>query len=110
MHYSDFSMASKLLFIAACTLVFISSDSIAAQWGKSGSNKWLIPLFLLSPIGYLMFGILNKKYTLAQTSIAVNMGMLVGTLLVGFFIFKEPVSPKIFAAFFAAIIAILLAN
>lgn len=94
-----------------CTGIFIGSDALAAYWGKGGSIWLTMPLLiLLSPLGYILFGVLNQQNTLAQSSVYVNMGLLIGTVAIGVLAFHEPVTLRLFLALIFALAAIILSN
>ena len=91
-----------LLLVVATTLLFIISDSLAANWGKSNNLSSLFILFITGPIGYILFGVLNRDKSLAASSGAVNMGLLIGTILVSLFYFNESINlSQIIGLFFA---------
>lgn len=51
-------------------------------------------LFVVAPIGYIFFGLLNKDRTLATSSGIVNMGLLIGTVLLSLLYFDEALTYK----------------
>lgn len=84
----------QILFTLASTLIFIISDSLAAHWSKNQNTTALGLLFAVAPIGYIFFGLLNKDRSLATSSGIVNMGLLIGTALVGTYLFQESINVR----------------
>lgn len=81
-----------LLLIVCSTVLFIFSDSLAANWSKNNSFNSLLILFFCAPLGYVFFGLLNRDRTLATSSGIVNMGLLIGTVLVSLLYFNEAIN------------------
>lgn len=82
-------------FLIFCsTILFIVSDSLAADWSKNNHKISLLALFFIAPLGYIFFGLLNKDRTLATSSGIVNMGLLIGTVLVSALFFEESINFK----------------
>lgn len=100
MRYSYFAL---VLFT---TFLFILSDSLAANWGKNHSFTSLAFLFITAPIGYIFFGLINKQKTLAVSSGIVNVGLILGTILVSFSYFQESLSLKQIVGLTCAILAV----
>ena len=100
----------KWSLIIGSAALFILSDFFSANWGKTGSIKSLILMFLLAPFGYLLFGLLNKSTSLSISSGLVNMILLIGTILVGFFYFHDAVTTRQIIGLSFALIAIVLMN
>lgn len=68
---------------------FVTCDALSAHWGKNGSKASLIAFSLLSPVGYLLFGYLNRLQKLAVSGIVVNLAIAMGTVAVGLLLFHE---------------------
>ena len=89
--------------------LFIISDSLSAHWGKTGNIYSIIIMIFIAPLGYLFFGILNKKMSLAASSVLVNLMIIAGGVLVGIFYFKEILTLKqIIGLLFGAVAIVLL--
>ena len=84
----------SLVSVVGCAACFITCDTLAATWAKQGSNKALVALILLSPAGYLAFGYLNTKFQLALVAGWVNVLIAIGTILVGWLLFKDQLSMR----------------
>jgi multidrug transporter EmrE-like cation transporter len=84
-------MASILTvaLVMGCAVCFIVCDTMAAHWGKNGSNLALVAVIICSPAGYLLFGYLNKKFQLSVVAGWVNVSICIGTVLVGWLLFKD---------------------
>jgi len=100
-------MLRQWLLIIGSTAVFILCDSFAANWGKSNGKISLLLLFVLSPVGYILFGILNSTKSLSVSSGLVNMGLLVGTVLVGVFYFHDELTARQMAGLIFAVMAVI---
>ncbi len=99
---------SESILIIVSTLLFILSDSLSAQWGKMGGRYILFGIVIVAPLGYIFFGILNRHRSLASSSGIVNMGLLIGTVLMSYFFFKEPLNIRESIGILFAIVAIFL--
>lgn len=93
-------------FVIFSASLFIASDSFSAKWGKSGSLWALGLMFILAPMGYLMFGLLNRNTTLSVSSGLVNMMLLIGTVLIGIFVFKDELTTRQTAGLVLAFVAL----
>lgn len=98
----------KWLLIVGSALIFIASDSLSANWGKTGHRLSFILVLLLAPLGYLMFGLLNKKISLGASSGLVNIMMVLGGVLVGVLWFQEMLTLRQGIGVGLGIVAILL--
>jgi multidrug transporter EmrE-like cation transporter len=96
------------LLVLSSTAVFILCDALAANWGKNKSTASLILVVLVSPICYLLFGMLNEHKSLATSSAVINILALVGTILVGVIVFREGLLPRQMFGISFAFFAILL--
>ncbi len=65
---------------------------MAANWSKNSDRISLFVLIFIAPLGYFFFGLLNKDRTLATSSGIVNMGLLIGTVLVSMLYFGEEIT------------------
>ena len=94
--------------VVLCGGLFTLCDSLSANWGKTGNWKSLIVVCILSPITYLLFGLLNQKIQLGIAGSLVNLLIVIGTVLVGIFYFNEVLTFTQFLGLFLAAIAIVL--
>jgi multidrug transporter EmrE-like cation transporter len=94
-----------------CGGLFTICDSLSANWGKTGDWKSIILVFLISPITYLFFGLLNQKMDLGIAGALVNLIIVVGTVLVGVFYFQEVLTNiQLFGVFLACFAIVLLST
>lgn len=93
-----------LILISASA--FVLCDYLSANWGKNNSVVSLFIMFSIAPIAYVLFGILNRTKSLSVSSGLVNMLLLIGTILVGIFIFKDQLNIKQIIGLIFAITAI----
>jgi multidrug transporter EmrE-like cation transporter len=98
----------KWILIFACAAFFILSDSLSASWGKTGQANPLIVMTILAPIGYLLFGLINRNSTLAVSSGLVNVIIIIGTIMVSVFYFKDPVTGRQTIGLLFAFLAVAL--
>jgi drug/metabolite transporter (DMT)-like permease len=87
-------MDNVLLLTILAASAFVTCDALSAYWGKHGSTVSLIAFFLLSPIGYLLFGYLNRLQKLAVAGVVVNLVIAMGTVAVGLFLFREQLTRR----------------
>lgn len=87
-------MRNVLLLTVSAAAAFVTCDALSAQWGKRGSKVSLIAFSLLSPMGYLLFGYLNRFQKLAVAGIVVNLVIAVGTVAVGLLLFHEQLTRR----------------
>lgn len=102
-------MLSRTLLAALGTaLIFVFCDSMSAYWAKKGSVLALVVMAIFAPIGYVCFGLLSNHVTLSAASGLVNMFLLLGTVLVGVYVFNDTLSTRQYLGLGFAIVAILL--
>lgn len=94
------------LLILTSTLLFILCDTLAANWSKNNNNLSIVALAFLAPVGYIFFGLINKDRTLATSSGIVNMGLLIGTVLMSIFFFREGMTSSQMVGLIFAILAV----
>ena len=104
----NMSYFHKWLLILCCAAMFIVCDTLSANWGKTGNRLSLVIMFALSPVAYLLFGILNKEETLSISSGLVNIMIIIGAILIGIFFFKDIVNVRQGIGLLLAIIAVIL--
>lgn len=84
-------MIKNILFTILAVLVAVSANSISAVWAKQ-DNKfsiWLLVVILISPLVFITYGLVTTKIGLALASSIIDSLLIVGTILVGLFLFKE---------------------
>ena len=99
---------SKWILVIASSSLFIISDSLSAHWGKTGSVKSLLFLIPLAPLGYLLFGLLNRKMSLGASASLVNLMIVLGAVLIGKLYFHEMLTIPQYVGIIFAIMAIAL--
>ncbi len=88
--------------------IFILCDSLSANWGKK-SHLWSLAIVVvLSPIAYLLFGLLASRVNLAVAGSLVNLMIMVGAVLVGAFYFKEHITGVQWAGIILGAVAIVI--
>jgi len=98
----------EILLILSSTILFILSDSLAANWSKNNSLISLFILLAIAPVGYVFFGLLNRDRTLATSSGIVNVALLIGTILISIFYFHEGITIRQGIGFIFAMISMYL--
>jgi drug/metabolite transporter (DMT)-like permease len=87
-------MHKILLLTVLAAVAFVTCDALSAHWGKNGSRVSLISFSVLSPMGYLLFGYLNRFQKLAVAGIVVNLVIAMGTVAVGLLLFHEQLTRR----------------
>lgn len=96
--------------VLVCAGLFILCDGLSAHWGKTGSDRSLGYVMLLSPISYGAFAIINTRLNVAVTGALVNTIVVAGAVLVGAIVFKEEVSSLQYVGIGLALIAVTVLN
>lgn len=99
---------SQWIFVIGTATIFILCDAISAFWARTGNHMALAGICVLAPLGYYLFGILNKQISLSVSSGLVNVFLLTGAILFGVFIFHDHLTSKQIAGLFFATITIFL--
>lgn len=68
---------------------FIFCDLLSTSWAKAPNAPTLAVLIVLSPAAYLLFGLLASRVNLAVAGSLVNLMIMIGSVLVGLFYFKD---------------------
>jgi len=71
---------------------FMLCDSLITHWAKTSSLSSLATVIVLSPVAYLFFGFVTSRANLAVGGAMVNLMLVIGAVLVGFFYFKENIT------------------
>lgn len=100
----------KYFLILCSASAFIAADAFSANWGKTGHGLSLMLMLIAGCLGYLLFGLLNQKTSLAVSGGLVNVTLVVGSLAVSFFYFEEILSIRQLIGIFFACVAIALMN
>lgn len=87
---------------------FILCDSLSANWAKKTHLWSLAIVVVLSPVAYLLFGLLASRVNLAVAGSLVNLMIMIGAVLVGIFYFKEHVTSLQWAGIILGAVAVLL--
>jgi drug/metabolite transporter (DMT)-like permease len=87
---------------------FILCDALSANWAKRSHLSSLAVVVVLSPIAYLLFGLLASRLNLAIAGSLVNLMIMIGAVLVGVFHFKEHVTGLQWAGIALGAVAIVL--
>ena len=87
---------------------FILCDSLSANWAKKSHFLSLAVVVVLSPIAYLLFGLLASRVNLAVAGSLVNLMIMVGAVLVGVFYFKEHITGLQWTGITLGAVAILI--
>ncbi len=98
----------RWLLIIISAGFFIVSDSLSANWGKTGNMSSLILVCLIAPVGYFFFGLLNRNNSLSVSSGLVNMILIIGTIFMGIFYFKDDITPRQKLGLIFAVTAVVL--
>lgn len=80
------------IYIIVTVLVALIGNTLSAIWiAQSDKFKsvWLYILILFSPFVFITFGLTSAKIGLAVGSAVTDSMLVIGTILVGLFVFKE---------------------
>ena len=98
----------QILFVLVTTSFFVAGNTITAQWAKT-NNHWLwIPIFISAVIGYFLFGLLVKQTNLAIGAGLIDALLVIISILIGIFIFKNMVTIQQAIGLVLASIAVIL--
>lgn len=100
--------AIRWIEIFACASVFILCDSLSARWGQSGKDVIMHFVIPLAPLGYILFGILNRHSSLSINSGLVNSVIVISTICIGVFFFGDELTVKQMAGLAMAVLAVVL--
>jgi len=103
----NWNIAIRWLVVGATALVFILCDSLSARWGQTGKDTIMHFVIPLAPLGYILFGILNRQSSLSINSGLVNSIIIISTICVGVFFFGDVLSIKQFIGLGFAILAVI---
>lgn len=98
------------IYTLGAAALFILCDSLAAHWGKTQSWVSLAIVLVLGPFAYILFGLLNESKSLAVSSGMVNIMLIIGTVLVSVFVFKESLTLREWIGLGFGVIALVLMN
>src|SRR3989344_7733661 len=84
----------QFLFVIIITGFFVASNTITAQWAKTGQNLLWIPVFTCAIIGYVLFGLLVKQNSLSVSVGLIDALLMVLSIAIGIFVFKDIVTTK----------------
>lgn len=90
---------------------FSFCDALSKNWAEGEPiSKWLFYLIFLAPIAYLIFGYITKEFGLALTGSIVNILIVLFTILIGLFYYREwhIITPVGYVGIFLAVIALFL--
>lgn len=98
----------QFLFVLVTTGFFVAGNSLTAHWAKTSQHFLWIPIFLSAMIGYILFGFLIK-----QTNFSISVGLvdsliIVLSILIGIFIFKDTVNVQQGLGLVFACLAVIL--
>ena len=80
-----------LLYVAGAVLVALAANSISAIWaGKENKmTLWLLAVIAIAPLVFITFGLVTSKLGLAVGAATVDSLLVISTVLVGLFLFRE---------------------
>jgi multidrug transporter EmrE-like cation transporter len=87
---------------------FILCDSLSANWAKTSSISSVATVVVLSPLAYLLFGLLASRVNLAIAGALVNLMIMIGAVLVGLLYFKERVAMLQWVGISFGVVAIVI--
>lgn len=98
----------RWLEVIACASVFIVCDSLSARWGHSGKDVIMHFVIPLAPLGYILFGVLNRQSSLSVNSGLVNSVIVISTICIGVFFFGDDLSFRQMMGLGMAVLAVVL--
>ena len=98
----------QILFVSITAGFFVFSNIISYQWAKT-NQYWLWPLIFFSAcVGYILFGFLVKQSNLSVSSGLVDALIVIISILIGIFVFKDVVTIKQTIGLVLACISVIL--
>ena len=81
----------NILYILVAVGIAVSANSISAVWAKQENrlSPWLLAVILVSPLVFITYGLVTSKIGVALASSVIDSLMIVGSIIVGLFLFKE---------------------
>lgn len=98
----------NILFVVITTSFFVAGNYITAQWARTNNNLLWIPVFISACLGYVLFGFLIKRSNLSISTGLVDAILVIASILIGLFIFKDLISAKQLIGLILACIAVVL--
>lgn len=102
------STLTKILLGISVASIFVLSDYLSAQWGKTSSTTFFVLMVVTAPIAYIFFGVMAKWNGLAVTSGLVNTWIVIGSIAVGLVFFKEKITQVQTVGLLLAVLAVYL--
>ena len=80
-----------LLYVSSAVLIALAANSISAIWaGKEHKlTWWLVAVVAIAPLVFITFGLVTSKLGLAVGAATVDSLLVISTILVGLFLFRE---------------------
>jgi len=80
-----------LLYVSSAVLIALAANSISAIWaGKDNKlSLWLVAVIVIAPLVFITFGLVTSKLGLAVGAATVDSLLVIGTILIGLFLFQE---------------------
>ena len=81
----------NLLYVFVAVVVAVTANSISAIWAKQDSkfSLWLVAVILISPVVFITYGLVTTKIGLTLATSVIDSLLIIGTILVGLFIFRD---------------------
>lgn len=98
----------QIIFVLITTGFFVAGNVITSYWAKTNNNLLWIPIIISASIGYFLFGLMLKQTNLSVSSGLVDAGIVIFSILIGIFIFKDIVTAKQAIGLILACLAVIL--
>ncbi len=81
----------NFLYIIVAVVVAVLANSVSAIWARQDSrfSIWFLLVILISPIVFITYGLATSRVGMAIASSLVDSLLIVGSVAVGLFFFKE---------------------
>ena len=84
----------QIVFVLITASFFVFGSLITTHWAKT-DQVWLwIPVFVSASMGYILFGYLIKNTNLSISAGLVDATILIVSILIGIFVFKDVVTTR----------------
>ena len=96
-------------------LLFILCDALSAKWARVEGGRYSLTavlyvgaMIILATASYLLFGLLTKRVGVSVSSGLVNTSIVIGTILLGIFYFRDHLTVREAIGLMFAIVSVIM--
>ena len=97
----------QILLVTITTGLFVVGNTITAHWAKTNNHFLWVPIIISAVIGYFLFGLLVKQTNLTISAGLIDAFLVIISIKIGIFIFKDVVTFKQVIGLVLACIAVI---